>query len=253
MSLLLSSNVFPQQRKWQSLRDSKRKLTLLYCCLNVCTEVTFREPLLQWNLFIAYTAEMSCLVRYRGFFCTMVSLLQECDYRMVLLYILTDSTLRIFLPLVHLCSDSFSQGRRRYFVDLRQNQRGRFLKLTMLAGGKTFVAIPGDGLMEFRDALAELLDTHGGEDTSGDMDASGDGGERERVRPGGGGGPRGGGGPPRRGRGGRGGGDGSPPPPPDNLPPSKEIRTGMGKTFYFDVEQNDRGTFVRLSEVNTMM
>jgi hypothetical protein len=125
----------------------------------------------------------------------------------------------------------------------------------MLAGGKTFVAIPGEGLVEFRDAIAELLDTHGGEDTSGDMDGGGgaDGGERERMRPsGGGGGPRG----PRRGPrggprgGGGGGGDGSPPPPPDNLPPSKEVRTGMGKTFYFDVEQNDRGTFVRLSEVN---
>ena len=161
-------------------------------------------------------------------------------------------SLSLSLSLVY--SDSFSQGRRRYFVDLRQNQRGRFLKLTMLAGGKTFVAIPGEGLVEFSDALAELLDTHGGEDTSGDMDGGaaggggggGDGAERERFRPSGGGGPRG----PRRGRGGRGGGDGSPPPPPDNLPASKEVRTGMGKTFYFDVEQNDRGTFVRLSEVN---
>ena len=37
----------------------------------------------------------------------------------------------------------FSQGRRRYYVDLRQNQRGRFVKVTMLAGGKTFIAIPG--------------------------------------------------------------------------------------------------------------
>ena len=41
------------------------------------------------------------------------------------------------------CSETFSQGRRRYFVDLRQNQRGRFVKVTMLAGGKTFIAIPG--------------------------------------------------------------------------------------------------------------
>ena len=128
----------------------------------------------------------------------------------------------------------------------------------MLAGGKTFVAIPGEGLVEFRDAIAELLDNYGGEDTSGDMDGGGggggggDGGERgERMRPSGGGGPRG----PRRGprgppRGGGGGGDGSPPPPPDNLPASKEVRTGMGKTFYFDVDQNDRGIFLRLSEVN---
>ena len=115
------------------------------------------------------------------------------------------------------------------------------------------MAIPGDGLIEFRDALAQLLDTHGGEDTSGDIDAGGDGEERERFRPsgGGGGGGRGGGGGGggyRRGRGGRGGGDGTPP-PADNLPDSKEVRTEMGKTFYFDVVQNDRGTFVRLSEV----
>ena len=127
----------------------------------------------------------------------------------------------------------------------------------MLAGGKTFVAIPGEGLIEFRDALAELLDNFGGEDTSGDMDASGDGGERERVRPSGGGGGgrggrggRGGGGVGRRGRPPpREGGDGSPQ-PPDNLPPSKEVRAEMGKTFYFDVDQNDRGTFIRLSEVS---
>jgi len=31
-------------------------------------------------------------------------------------------------------TESFVQGRRRYYVDLRQNQRGRFLKVTMLAG-----------------------------------------------------------------------------------------------------------------------
>lgn len=29
-------------------------------------------------------------------------------------------------------------------MDLRQNQRGRFVKVTMLAGGKTFIAIPGN-------------------------------------------------------------------------------------------------------------
>lgn len=108
----------------------------------------------------------------------------------------------------------------------------------MLAGGKTFVAIPGDGLVQFRDALAQLLDTHGGEDTSGEPDAGGE----ERMRPQGGG--RGG----RRGRPPRGGGDSSPQ-PADNLPEPKEVRTDMGKTFYFDVVQNDRGTFVRLSEV----
>lgn len=104
----------------------------------------------------------------------------------------------------------FSQGRRRYYVDLRQNPRGRFLKLTMLAGSKTFVAIPAAGLAQFRDAFSALLEDHG----SGGGVASGQGS----------------------------------PPPADSLPPPREVRAG-GKRFYFDVGQNDRGTFIRLSEV----
>ena len=113
--------------------------------------------------------------------------------------------------------ESFSQGRRRYFVDLRQNQRGRFLKLTMLAGGKTFVAIPGEGLVQFRDALSALLDEFG----SGYV-VSGGGGSHQGT-----------------------------PPPQDQLPGPREVRAG-GKRFYFDCLHNDRGTFLRLSEVGSV-
>ena len=35
----------------------------------------------------------------------------------------------------------------------------------------------------------------------------------------------------------------------DSLPNPREVRAG-GKTFFFDVERNDRGAFVRLSEVS---
>ena len=61
-----------------------------------------------------------------------------------------------------LSRDNFRQGHRRYFVDLRQNQRGRFLKLSLIAGGnKVFVAIPGEGLIKFSDALGDIMDKHG--------------------------------------------------------------------------------------------
>ena len=40
------------------------------------------------------------------------------------------------------------------------------------------------------------------------------------------------------------------PPPTDMLPSPREVRAG-GKTFFFDVERNDRGIFVRLSEVSS--
>ena len=105
-------------------------------------------------------------------------------------------------------TESFSQGRRRYYVDLRQNERGRFLKVTMLAGGKTFVAVPGAGLTQFSEALSALLDEFGA------------GGSQP----------------------------GSPPAAPEPAPDSREVNAG-GKKFFFDILKNDRGTFIKLSEV----
>ena len=86
----------------------------------------------------------------------------------------------------------------------------------MLAGGKTFIAIPGEGLTQFADALSSLLDDFGSVPAGGGAvgGASGQG----------------------------------TPPPQDNLPGTREVRAG-GKRFYFDVLANDRGTFIRLSEV----
>ena len=86
----------------------------------------------------------------------------------------------------------------------------------MLAGGKTFIAIPGEGLAQFADALSSLLDEVGSVPVGGGAvgGASGQG----------------------------------TPPPQDNLPGSREVQAG-GKRFYFDVLANDRGTFIRLSEV----
>ena len=95
----------------------------------------------------------------------------------------------------------------------------------MLAGNKTFVAIPAEAMTKFRDNLAELLDTLPAEDS---------GGEGGSARP-----------PPQRAREQR----SSPAATTEKILPSREVRAG-GKRFYFDVDQNDRGTFIRLSEVS---
>lgn len=95
----------------------------------------------------------------------------------------------------------------------------------MLAGNKTFVAVPGDALSRFRDSLASILD---GNATEGEDAGPSGGGSRP---------------PPQRNREQR-----SPAQVTSKVLPSKEVRAG-GKRFYFDVDQNDRGTFIKLSEV----
>ena len=84
----------------------------------------------------------------------------------------------------------------------------------MLAGHKTFVAIPGDDLVHFRDEFISLLDESGaaqGASVTGDRQ--------------------------------------TPPQSSEPLPETREVRAG-GKKFFFDVDRNDRGTFIRLSEVS---
>ncbi len=88
-------------------------------------------------------------------------------------------------------------SRRLYYVDLRENQRGRFLKISLLTDDKKFIAVPGEVLEEFRDKFVQLLDKH----------------------------------------------------------PSSHVTKSIavdGKTFYFDVESNERGTFAKVSEVSSL-
>ncbi|XP_064602397.1 transcriptional regulator protein Pur-beta-like isoform X2 [Liolophura sinensis] len=59
---------------------------------------------------------------------------------------------------------------RRYYLDLKENQRGRFLKVsqTLRSGGpRSQIAIPAQGMIEFRDALTDLLDEFGTDDQEG--------------------------------------------------------------------------------------
>ena len=114
----------------------------------------------------------------------------------------------------------------------------------------------GEGLAQFVDVFSSLVDEFASDEGEGRGEGGGGGKE------GGGGGGREGGGERRIRRGGRGGegvggggggggrrravetnGDVN-----GDLPPPREVRAG-GKRFYFDVAANDRGTFIKLSEV----
>ncbi|XP_003385724.1 PREDICTED: transcriptional activator protein Pur-alpha-like [Amphimedon queenslandica] len=111
-------------------------------------------------------------------------------------------------------SESFNQGKRRFYVDLRQNSMGCYLKVTQATPTmRKFVLIPAEILEKVEEHFLNMLDKFG---TSHSQD------------------------------------DSSPPRSPQNsqppLPGSHEVRAGS-KTFYFDVERNDRGVFLRLTEL----
>lgn len=79
-------------------------------------------------------------------------------------------------------SEFLVRENRKYYLDLKENQRGRFLRIRQTVNrgpgfgvgggggpggsvqtGQT-IALPAQGLIEFRDALAKLIDDYGGED-----------------------------------------------------------------------------------------
>lgn len=59
-------------------------------------------------------------------------------------------------------SETFIKDRKRYYMDLKENQRGRFLRVSMVVphGPRTQVAIPAQGLIEFKDQLADMLERY---------------------------------------------------------------------------------------------
>jgi hypothetical protein len=103
-------------------------------------------------------------------------------------------------------SDMMVKENRRYYLDLKENQRGRFLRISMTvtrSRARATVVVPAQGLIEFRDALSELLKDYGVED-------------EEDIG--------------------------------ETLPEAKSLRV-ENKMFYFDVGQNQRGVYMRVSEV----
>lgn len=102
-------------------------------------------------------------------------------------------------------SEVMVKDNRRYYLDLKENQRGRFLRVSMttpLSRQRSQVAIPAQGMIEIRDSLTDLLNEFGTED--------------QEVQ--------------------------------DDLPEPQSMRV-ENKMFYFDIGHNRRGTFMRISEV----
>ncbi|XP_022185132.1 transcriptional activator protein Pur-beta isoform X8 [Nilaparvata lugens] len=103
-------------------------------------------------------------------------------------------------------SEMMIKENRRYYLDLKENARGRFLRVsqTITRGGgpRSQIAIPAQGMIEFRDALTDLLEEFGTDD----------------------GGYKG------------------------ELPDGRHMRVD-NKNFYFDIGQNNRGIYMRISEV----
>lgn len=116
-------------------------------------------------------------------------------------------------------SQTLVRDRKRYYLDLKENQRGRFLRISMVMqrGPRAQIAIPAQGLIEFKDHLAELLEQYGnGEEansTTGGATGGSTGGASNVA-----------------------------------LPESKTLKAD-NKTFYFDCGSNPRGIFLRVSEV----
>uniref|UniRef100_G3TSX8 Purine-rich element-binding protein gamma n=1 Tax=Loxodonta africana TaxID=9785 RepID=G3TSX8_LOXAF len=120
-------------------------------------------------------------------------------------------------------TDYIERDNRKYYLDLKENQRGRFLRIrqTMMRGtgmigyfGHTLgqeqtIVLPAQGMIEFRDALVQLIEDYG----EGDIE--------ER----------------------RGGDD-----DPVELPEGTSFRVD-NKRFYFDVGSNKYGIFLKVSEV----
>lgn len=50
---------------------------------------------------------------------------------------------------------------KAFFLDLKQNDNGKFLKVTENNGSKrSFVFIPEEGLKEFSDSITEIISDH---------------------------------------------------------------------------------------------
>nr|XP_021201809.1 transcriptional activator protein Pur-beta isoform X3 [Bombyx mori] len=104
-------------------------------------------------------------------------------------------------------SEMMLKDNRRYYLDLKENSRGRFLRVsqTITRGGpRSQIALPAQGMIEFRDALTDLLDDFGTDD----------------------GGFKG------------------------ELPEGRHLRVD-NKNFYFDIGQNNRGIYMKVSEVKS--
>uniref|UniRef100_A0A3Q2NQI1 Purine rich element binding protein G n=1 Tax=Fundulus heteroclitus TaxID=8078 RepID=A0A3Q2NQI1_FUNHE len=123
-------------------------------------------------------------------------------------------------------SEFIERDNRKYFLDLKENQRGRFLRIrqTVSKGHGTMgyygqgieqtIVLPAQGLIEFRDALSQLIEDYGDEEA----DEHGRLGSRSRLEN-------------------------------PELPEAASFRVD-NKRFYFDVGSNRYGVFLKITPVS---
>ncbi|KAM3842102.1 purine-rich element-binding protein gamma [Diretmus argenteus] len=126
-------------------------------------------------------------------------------------------------------SELIERDNRKYYLDLKENQRGRFLRIrqTVNKGHGTMgyygqgieqtIVLPAQGMIEFRDALSQLIEDYGDED--GDQR-----GTTNKNQ------------------------DQDPQQHHPELPEAASFRVD-NKRFYFDVGSNRYGVFLKISEV----
>lgn len=65
-----------------------------------------------------------------------------------------------------------SRDDRKYYLDLRENERGKFLRISMVGINtpRAQIAIPAQGVQELRETLVKLIDEFGNEDDRGETE-----------------------------------------------------------------------------------
>lgn len=118
-------------------------------------------------------------------------------------------------PATVIKSDTIIKDQKRYYMDLKSNERGRFLRIAMVMnrGPRAQIAIPALGLVEFKKHFSEILEKYNNE-TEADVAA------RELAEAASG----------------------------LSLANCKSLKVS-NKTFYFDLGTNARGSFLRISEL----
>lgn len=71
-------------------------------------------------------------------------------------------------------SESIFRDERRYFLDLKENHRGRFLRVSMMLPSheRSMVVVPAQGMIDVRDVLTDMLAEHGKEETTASQSES---------------------------------------------------------------------------------
>lgn len=47
---------------------------------------------------------------------------------------------------------------KRFFFDIKENHKGKYLRITELSGGRSCIVIPLDGINLFKERLGEIID-----------------------------------------------------------------------------------------------